>query len=590
MHDTPAFPFLREVLLFLVLAGVLIPLLQRLRVNQVVGFLAAGTLLGPFGLGRWADAHPWVATVTFPRLDGVAVLAELGVLFLMFMIGLELSAERLRSLRRWVFGAGVAQMVASAAAIGGLAWAFGNPWPVAVVLGAVLALSSTAVAMQLLVERRALGTAMGQACFAVLMLQDLAVVPLLVGVDVLADVHRAGSGDLVESLREATGRIAVALAKAALAVLAIGWIGRWVLRPLFAHLARERRPDVFMALTLLATLGIAGLTAAAGLSMALGALLAGLLLAETEFRHEIEVTIEPFRGLLMGLFFMSVGMGIDPAALASEPLLLPLSVVGLFAIKGAVLWAVLRAGGLGAGRATEAALLLGQGGEFAFIVVGAAMLEGLLSAATGQFMLLVVGLSLLVTPAAARLGHALGERLERRQSAGACADRSLPETPGGSGHVVIAGFGRVGQTLAALLDAQGLRWVAVESDAVLVAERRARGAPVWYGDATRPDLLARLHAGAAAAIVLTMDQPASALHALRAVRRVHRQVPVVARSRDEAHAAVLRDEGATVVIPETLEAGLQIASVVLQQAGVPEAVAVALVDAERERRIGVLRG
>ncbi|MFM1990688.1 MAG: hypothetical protein RJA99_3645 [Pseudomonadota bacterium] len=589
MHDAPAFPFLREILLFLALAGVLIPLLQRLRINQVVGFLAAGTLLGPHGLGRWAETSSWIAAVTFPRGEGVVALAELGVLFLMFMIGLELSAERLRALRRWVFGAGVAQMAASTAAIGSLAWAFGNPWPVALVLGGVLALSSTAVVMQLLVERRALGTTMGQACFSVLMLQDLAVVPLLVGVDVLADVHRAGSGDVVEGLRDATGRVAVALAKAAVAVIAIAWIGRRVLRPLFRTLARDRRPDVFMALTLLATLSIAGLTASAGLSMALGALLAGLLLAETEFRHEVEVTIEPFRGLLMGLFFMSVGMAIDPAALAAEPLLLPASVVGLFAIKGAVLWAVLRAGGLGAGRALEGALLLGQGGEFAFIVVGAAMLEGLMSPATGQFMLLVVGLSLVITPVVARLGQRAGEALEGRRPAGGAAGEPPPDAPAGGGHVVIAGFGRVGETLAALLDARGVRWVAVESDPVRVAERRGHGAPVWYGDATRPDLLARLHAGDAAAVVLTMDQPASALHALRAVRRAYPAVPVVARSRDEAHAAVLRDEGATVVMPETLETGLQIASVVLQQAGVPETAAAALVDAERERRIGALR-
>ncbi|HMS81443.1 MAG TPA: cation:proton antiporter, partial [Burkholderiaceae bacterium] len=226
MHDAPAFPFLREILLFLVLAGVLIPLLQRLRVNQIVGFLAAGVALGPFGLGLWAERWPWLAGFTFPRLEGVQALAELGVLFLMFTIGLELSAERLWTLRRWVFGGGTVQLVASAAAIGVLAWAFGNPWPVAVALGAVLALSSTAVAMQLLAERRALGTPLGQACFSVLMLQDLAVVPLLVMVGALADVQRAGGAEVLAGLGEATGLVAGALAKAAVAVIAIAWIGR----------------------------------------------------------------------------------------------------------------------------------------------------------------------------------------------------------------------------------------------------------------------------------------------------------------------------------------------------------------------------
>jgi CPA2 family monovalent cation:H+ antiporter-2 len=593
MHDAPAFPFLREILLFLVLAGVLIPLLQRLRVNQIVGFLAAGVALGPFGLGLWAERWPWLGHLSFPKLEGVAVLAELGVLFLMFMIGLELSAERLWSLRRWVFGAGTAQLLASAAAIGGLAWAFGNPWPVAAVLGAVLALSSTAVAMQLLSERQALGTPLGRACFSVLMLQDLAVVPLLVVVGALAAVQRATGPetDILSGLGEVGGLVAVSLVKAAVAVVAIAWVGRRVVRPLFRTLARGRQPDVFMALTLLATLSIAGLTAAAGLSMALGALLAGLLLSETEFRHEVEVTIEPFRGLLMGLFFMSVGMGIDLREVAAAPLLVPASVLGLFAIKAAVLWAVLRTGGLPAGRALEGGLLLGQGGEFAFIVVGVATVQGLLSAQVGQFMLLVVGLSLVATPLAARFGRELGDRIDR----GSGMPAQSVESPGDAfesarGHVVIAGFGRVGESIGRLLDARGVRWAALETDATRVTERRAHGAPVWYGNATRVELLRRLRVGDAAAVVLTMDQPASALHALRAIRREYPTVPIVARSRDEAHAAVLRDEGATVVIPETLEAGLQIAAVVLQAAGTPEPAAAALVDAERERRIGALRG
>jgi CPA2 family monovalent cation:H+ antiporter-2 len=595
MHDEPTFPFLREILLFLALAGVMIPLLERYRVNQVVGFLAAGALLGPFGLGLWAGQLPWLATLTFPKHEGVAVLSELGVLFLMFMIGLELSAERLWSLRRWVFGAGTAQLLASAAAIGGLAWAFGNSWQVAAVLGLVLALSSTAVCMQLLAERRALGTPLGQGCFSVLMMQDLAVVPLLVMVGALGDAHRAAGAqaDALETLGATGGELAWALAKGAVAVGAIFWAGRKAVRPLFRELSRGRRPDVFVALVLLSTLSIAGLTALAGLSMALGALLAGLLLSETEFRHEIEVTIEPFRGLLMGLFFMSVGMGIDLREVARAPLLLPLSVFGLFAIKAGVLWVVFRAGGLTAGRALQGGMLLGQGGEFAFIVVGVALAEGLLTPAVGQFMLLVVGLSLVATPFAARLGETLGERIDRVSRSGARADEPPRDDAAAApmrGHVLIAGYGRIGEAIGRLLSAQGIGWVALETYASRVAHARSRDAPVWFGDATRGELLARVHAAHAAAIVLTMDQPAAALHALRAVRRDCPGVPVVARSRDESHAAMLRDEGAAVVIPETLEAALQISAVVLQHAGLPEAAAAAAVDAERERRIGALRG
>lgn len=588
MQETPHFPFLREILLFLVLAGVLIPLLQRLRVNQVLGFLAAGTVIGPFGLGLWADEVPWLASFTFPRLEGVAVLAELGVLFLMFTIGLELSAQRLWALRRWVFGAGLAQWLLSAAAIGGVAWYFGNPWQVALVLGLVLALSSTAVVMQLLTERRALGTPLGQATFSVLMLQDLAVVPLLILVGVLAD-RGAIDGSAAGAAGGLLGAATLSLAKAVAAVAAIWWIGRRLIRPLFHTLTRNRQPDVFMALTLLATLSIAGLTAAAGLSMALGALLAGLLLSETEFRHEVEVTIEPFRGLLMGLFFMTVGMGVDVRELIGSPVWLPLSVLGLFAVKAVIVAGVFRAGGLPVGKAIEGGLLLGQGGEFAFIVVGVALHAGLLPPPVGQFMLLVVGLSLFATPFAARAGRAIGERLDARGDAAAGeADAGASEVPR-AGHVVIAGFGRVGETLASVLDAQGVPFVALETDPVRVADRRARGMPVWFGNATRADLLKRVHAGEAAAIVLTMDQPASALNALRAIRLNHPDVPVIARSRDEAHAALLRDAGATVVIPETLEASLQMASFVLQTVGLGEPAAAAIVDAERERRIAALR-
>ncbi|HYF58472.1 MAG TPA: cation:proton antiporter [Burkholderiaceae bacterium] len=590
MHAAPDFPHLREILLFLALAGVLIPLLQRLRVNQVLGFLAAGALLGPFGLGRLADSVPWLAAIAFTELEGVAVLAELGVLFLMFTIGLELSPARLRALRRWVAGAGTAQLLASAAAIGGLARAFGNPWPLSVVLGLVLALSSTAVVMQLLEQRRALGTPLGQATFGVLMLQDLAVVPLLIVVGVLADGHRAAlqGAPPGAALGAAAALLGGSLAKAAIAIGAIVWIGGRLLRPLFRALAAGRGPDVFVALTLLCALGTGALTAAAGLSMALGALLAGLLLSESEFRHEVEVTIEPFRGLLMGLFFISVGMGVDPAEAARSPGWLLASVLGLFAIKAAVVALVFRAGGLSWGTAIEGGLLMGQGGEFAFIVIGVAQAAGLMPREVAQFMLLVVALGLFATPFAAHAGRTIRERLERAPEG---TDLDVPPAGALAGPVVIAGFGRVGETLGAIFDARGVGWVAIETDAARVAVCRARGLPVWSGDATRTGLLKRIGVAGAAAVVLTMDRPASALHALRAIRReIDPDVPVIARSRDEAHAAVLRDEGASVVIPETLEASLQLAAVALQATGVDEPAAQRAIDAERERRIGGLRG
>lgn len=575
MEDQHNFPFLREALLFLALAGVLIPLLQRLRINQVLGFLAMGVLVGPFGLALWVERWPWLSSFTFVQLDGVSALAELGVLFLMFMIGLELSAERLWALRRWVFGAGSAQVVLSATAIGVLAYVFGNAWQVAVVLGLVLSLSSTAVVVQLLSQRQALATPVGQAAFSVLMLQDLAVVPLII----LTSLLGSGSAESMMSLVGST------LLKSVFAVSLIFVMGRRIISPLFRTFARQRQPDVFMALTLLATLSIAALTAAAGLSMALGAFLAGLLLAETEYRHEVEVTIEPFKGLLMGLFFMSVGMGIDVREIARNPLWVPASVVGLITLKAAVAAGIFRLGGLTWGRAVEAGLLLGQGGEFAFIVVASVAATGLLQAEVAQFILLVVALSLSVTPLMARWGTALGDRIDAYYHRAGILD--IPEEPPHvlRGHVVIAGFGRVGQLMAEVLSGQGVSFVGLEQDAHLVARLRARGLPVYFGNAGRPELLRKMHAGQAAAVVITMDQPATALHAVKAIRGEYANLPVFARSRDERHAQELRTVGATMVIPETLEAGLQLSAYVLHTVGVPDVAVTQLLEVERNRRV-----
>jgi len=571
-------PFLRETLLFLALTGILIPLLQRWRINQVLGFLAAGTLVGPFGLGLWATDVPWLAYFTFPQREHVVALADLGVLFLMFMIGLELSAERLWALRRWVFGAGSAQVCISAAIIGGLAYWFGNPLEAAAILGVVLALSSTAVVMQLMNEKRTLGTPLGQAGFSILMLQDLAVVPLLILMGVLAKGSTAGM------LTLAAGTLFKSIAAIALIYL----LGRRVIRPLFHSFAQQRQPDAFMALTLLATLGIAALTEMAGLSMALGAFLAGLLLAETEFKHEVEVTIEPFKGLLMGLFFMAVGMGIDVREMAASPLWLPLSVIGLFAIKGLVLTVILRLGGFGWGRAVEGGALLGQGGEFTFIVVGYATATRLMPEAIGQFIMLVVSVSLFATPFVAKAGHLFAEWWEQRHPE--------PGAGGGSaqleqarGKVIIAGFGRVGQLVAQMVAAHGTPYVAFENNSRLIAKLHPLGIPVYFGDAARVELLRKVHAEEAAAIVLTMDHPASALHAVKAIRREYPHVPLFARSRDEKHALTLKQAGASYVIPETLETGLQLSAFVLQTLGVSEGAAAHRIQIERDLRIAALR-
>ncbi|QYF94145.1 cation:proton antiporter [Massilia sp. PAMC28688] len=571
MQEQHAFPFLREILLFLALAGILIPLLARLRVNQVLGFLAAGVLLGPFGLGLLAGDLPWLSYLTFPREEGVVALAELGVIFLMFMIGLELSAARLWSLRRWVFGAGSAQVLLSAAAIGSAIWWFTGRLDTAIILGLVLSLSSTAVVMQLLTAQHSTATPLGQAAFSVLMLQDLAVVPLLILVGAMSGGASASLGVLVLA----------AMAKAALAIAVIYLVGGRVVQPMFRAFASHRQPDVFMALTLLTTLGIAALSAAAGLSMALGALIAGVLLAETEFTHEVELMIAPFKGLLMGLFFMTVGMGMDVRQIVAHPWLLLSAVLALIGVKALIVAMLFRLGGLPWGRAAEGGLLLGQGGEFAFIVIGYATQGALIDTNLGQMVLLAVGLSLFATPPLARLGRIIGERRQAADDA-AAALRDQADLEAARGRIIIAGFGRVGRQLAKLLTEQGIAFVAFETEASLVAQARAEGYPVFFGDASRPELLRRVDAGSAPAILLTMDHAASAVHAVRGIRREFPQVALYARSRDEKHACDLKLAGATIVVPETLEAGLQLSAFALEAGGLEVAHVDRLIDAERK--------
>lgn len=573
MQEQHAFPFLREILLFLILSGILIPILQRLRINQVIGFLAVGTLVGPFGLGLLAGELPWLAFLTFPRDQGIAALAEIGVLFLMFMIGLELSAARLWAMRRWVFGAGTAQVLASAALVGGvLLLAYGLDAQAALVVGLVLSLSSTAVVMQLLAQQGATGSPLGQAAFAILMLQDLAVVPILLLIGALGG---GSGGDSVAVLALTT------LLKAGIAITLIYLVGGRVVHKLFRAFAEHRQPDVFMALILLSTFGIAGLSAAAGLSMALGAMIAGLLLAETEFKHEVELMVEPFKGLLMGLFFMTVGMSIDTRQILAAPLLLVASLAGLVLLKALVTASLLRIGGQPWSRALEGGLLLGQGGEFAFVAIGYAMSARVLDPALGGQVMLVVGLSLFITPLLARLGRAIGERGEHARNEHA-AEADNGALASARGRVIIAGFGRVGQQLGKLLGEQNIPFVAFECDAKLVSKLHAEGQPVYFGNAARPELLRRVHADEAPAIVLTMDHPASSMQAVRGIRREFPHARLFVRSRDEKHARALRLAGASVVVPETLEASLQLSAFVLEAMGLDARLVAGIVDHERD--------
>jgi CPA2 family monovalent cation:H+ antiporter-2 len=575
-------PYVRETVVFLLAAVAVAPAFHRLRVSPLLGYLVVGIAIGPKGLGLLAGAHPWLGYVTVADADSVRRLAELGVVFLLFMIGLELSADRLWTMRRAVFGLGGAQVAASTAAIALAAWGWGHAPAAVLVLGACLAMSSTAVVIQLLSERGEIATRLGRSAVAVLLFQDLAVVPLLILVGALT-AGGAAAGPLA-------GDLALALAKAAGAIAAILALGRLVLRPIYRRIAGLRNRDLFVALTLLAVIGTAQLTALAGLSMALGAFMAGLVLAETEFRHQVEAEIAPFKGLLVGLFFIAVGMSLDLGAAAANAGAIALSAAGLYALKAAIVAALAFAFRLPAPVALPLGLLLGQGGEFGFLVVGAAAAGGLLPPSVGQFMLLVVALTMMATPVVAVLAARLGAALHRRAAA-AETPPGVPDEAGLEGHVVIAGFGRVGRMVARFLASERVPYLAIDGDAALVARERRAGVPVYYGNVAQPEMLRRMGLERALALVVTIDEPGAAGMLVERVSQAWPHLKLFVRARDAAHSRAMLRLGATEAVPETVEASLQLAGRVLEAAGAPpEAVGKLIAEIRAQELAGLQPG
>ena len=457
------------------------------------------------------------------RPADVAQLAELGVVFLLFMVGLELSWERLRLLRDQVLKLGAAQIVGAGLAIGLIALAAGQPAPAAAIIGVGLALSSTALTLPALSESGRLASKAGRAAFAVLLAQDLAVAPILVTLSVIA----GGAGGDVAHLV-----LAFAPAAVGLGVLVV--VGRLVLRPLMKAVARSKSSEAFTAACLLVVIGAGVASELFGLSMALGAFVAGLLLAETEFRHQIEVLIDPFRGLLLGLFFLSLGIGLDVPRLAAQPLTFVGLAAGLIAVKLTVAFGLARINGLKALPALEAALALSAAGEFAFVILAQAGVSGLVAPEATAAVGLVAGLSMFATP----FLTALGARLARPETPDAAA---LLPAGGATATVLVVGFGRVGRLVAEMLDRHAVTWLAVERDARLIEAARREGKAVFFGDASRPELLARAGLASARALVVTMDAPLTAeavtFSRPRAARRAYHRRP---RPRRPARAPPLR--------------------------------------------------
>jgi monovalent cation:H+ antiporter-2, CPA2 family len=465
-----------DALVLLGTAGVVVPLVQRLGISPILGYLGAGAILGPLGLGSLTGTVPALFWVTITEAENVAGIAELGVVFLLFLIGLELSFARLSAMRRLVLGLGGLQVLLTSAVIAGMALALSHSPSESIVLGSSLSLSSTAIVLELLSNQERLTTSVGRASFSILLAQDLAVIPILLFISILA--ARSG-GSVLASL-------ATALLQAAAAIVVIVAIGRVLLRPLFRLVASVRSTELFIAAVLFVIIADGVIAQQARLSMALGAFVAGLLLAETEYRKAIETTVAPFKGLLLGFFFFTVGMNVDFRELWREPLLLAEAVTGLIAVKALVLVVLAKLFRLSWPTAVEIALLLSAGGEFAFVGIGLARSAGAIEPQLASFVLAVTSITMALTPLLSFAGRKLGARLMPDKP----VDVELTLRPAaGQSHAIIVGYGRVGKVVCELLREHRIPYIVADSDPVTVTRDRRDGHDVYFGDATDPQFL-----------------------------------------------------------------------------------------------------
>ena len=545
---------LKDALVILGAAGIVIPAFARLKISPVIGFIIVGTIVGPFGLGALAAQRHWLDAITITDRAGIEPFAEFGIVLLLFAIGLELSFRRLIAMRRSIFGIGAAEMLLGTLLIGGALRIAGGTPASAATLGVALAMSSTALVLPI----AGMNSPVGRAAFAMLLFEDLALVPLLFVL--------SSSGPLNE--------LPLVFLRGVIVIGSMLVAGRFLLPPLFAQAARTKSPELFLAISLLVVMLASLATAAAGLSPILGALVAGVLIAETDYRNEVEVVTAPFRGLALGVFLITVGMRIDFRTLfAVWPQLLAALAAVLF-VKTIVTGGLLRLSGSRAGIAAETGLLMASPSETTLILIGAAAATGIISATAAGFWQAVTALGLTITPLLAKLGQLAGRQVDH-----GAADE--PHEGEARGRTVIFGFGRVGRMVADMLIAHKRLYLAVDSDIDGVRQARLLGYNVLFGDVRRPELADKLHLGHAAALVLTMDDPVLVAQLARRVRGWMPDLPIIARARDTDHAAQLYKAGVTDAVPETLEASLQLAEAVLVDVGAPMGPVIASIHEKR---------
>jgi CPA2 family monovalent cation:H+ antiporter-2 len=561
-----------DALVILGAAGIVIPAFARIRISPIIGFILIGMIVGPYGLGALSKTIPWLHYLTISNPHAIEPFAELGIVLLLFSIGLELSFRRLWGMRRLVFGVGAAELLGSAAILGiGLYWS-GESTAAAIALGLALALSSTAIVIPLV------GThgPVGRSSLAMLLFEDLALVPIVFLLGAMAP-QAAGDG---------VGSLLTTMLIGGVTAVGMLVLGRLLLPPLFAQAARTKNPELLLSACLLVVIVASLVTSAIGFSAVLGALIAGIVIAETEYRGEVEAMTAPFRGLGLGIFLITVGMSVDFRVVLADWQSLLGALVAVLLVKAAVTALLLRLGGARTAVAAETGVLMASPSETTLIVLGSATAAQLISRDSAAFWQIVTAIGLTVTPLLAKLGRAAGSRFAGGSMA-TQMDASLDTAA--LGQVVILGFGRVGRMVADMLDTHAKDYLAIESDVDAVTSSRAEGYAVLFGDVARPELMERLRDRQPSALILTMDNPVLVNRLAKQLRRTFPDLPIVARARDTAHAAQLYKAGVTDAVPETLEASLQLSEAALVDLGVPMGPVIASIHEKRDELRSIIK-